>query len=56
VLPGLLPQLLVAGTLALTTVISLEAGLSCLGLGVQPPTASWGSIISDAAERPACRH
>jgi peptide/nickel transport system permease protein len=52
VLPGLLPQLLVAGTLALTTVISLEAGLSFLGLGVQPPTASWGGIIGDAAERP----
>jgi peptide/nickel transport system permease protein len=52
VLPGLVPQLLVAGTLALTTVISLEAGLSFLGLGVQPPTASWGGIIGDAAERP----
>jgi peptide/nickel transport system permease protein len=52
VLPGLVPQLLVAATLALTTVISLEAGLSFLGLGVQPPTASWGSIISDAAEQP----
>jgi peptide/nickel transport system permease protein len=52
VLPGLMPQLLVAGTLALTTVIPIEAGLSFLGLGVQPPTASWGGIISDAAERP----
>ena len=39
-------------TLALATVIPLEAGLSFLGLGVQPPTASWGNIISDAAERP----
>jgi peptide/nickel transport system permease protein len=52
VLPGLVPQLLVTGTLALATVIPLEAGLSFLGLGVQPPTASWGNIISDAAERP----
>ena len=52
VLPGVMPQLLVAGTMALATVISLEAGLSFLGLGVQPPTASWGAIISDAAERP----
>ena len=52
VLPGVVPQLLVTGTLALATVIPLEAGLSFLGLGVQPPTASWGSIISDAAERP----
>lgn len=52
VLPGIVPQLLVSGTLALATVIPLEAGLSFLGLGVQPPTASWGNIISDAAERP----
>ena len=52
ILPGLLPTLLVAGTLALATVIPLEAGLSFLGLGVQPPTASWGNIISDAADRP----
>lgn len=52
VLPGVLPQLFVSATLALATVIPLEAGLSFLGLGVQPPTASWGNIISDAAERP----
>jgi peptide/nickel transport system permease protein len=52
VLPGVVPQLLVAGTLALATVIPLEAGLSFLGLGVQPPTASWGSIINDAAAHP----
>ena len=52
ILPGIFPQLLVTGTIALATVIPLEAGLSFLGLGVQPPTASWGNIISDAAERP----
>ncbi len=52
ILPGVVPQLLVTGTLALATVIPLEAGLSFLGLGVQPPTASWGNIISDGAERP----
>ena len=52
VLPGVVPQLLVAGTLALATVIPLEAGLSFLGLGVQPPTASWGNIINDAAGHP----
>jgi peptide/nickel transport system permease protein len=52
VMPGVVPQLLVSGTLALATVIPLEAGLSFLGLGVQPPTPSWGNIISDAAERP----
>jgi peptide/nickel transport system permease protein len=52
VLPGVVPQLLVTATLALASVIPLEAGLSFLGLGVQPPTASWGNIISDAAEQP----
>jgi peptide/nickel transport system permease protein len=52
IIPAVLPQVLVAGTLALATVIPLEAGLSYLGLGVQPPTASWGNIISEGAERP----
>jgi peptide/nickel transport system permease protein len=51
IFPALIPTLLVAATLALATVIPLEAGLSFLGLGVQTPTASWGNIISDAADR-----
>jgi peptide/nickel transport system permease protein len=53
IVPAALPQVLVAGTLALATVIPLEAGLSFLGLGVQPPTASWGNIILEGADRPA---
>lgn len=52
VLPGVVPQLLVAATLAFATVIPLEAGLSFLGLGVPPPAPSWGSIINDGAGRP----
>ncbi len=40
--------LLVAGTLGVGDVILLEAGLSFLGLGVQPPTPSWGGMIMDA--------
>ena len=52
ILPGVLPQVLVAGTLALATVIPLEAGLSFLGLGVQPPHASWGNIILEGSDRP----
>ena len=52
VLPGVVPQMLVAATLAFATVIPLEAGLSFLGFGVQPPTPSWGNIIFDGAERP----
>ena len=40
--------LLVAATLGVGDVILLEAGLSFLGLGVQPPTPSWGGMIMDA--------
>jgi peptide/nickel transport system permease protein len=50
VLPHLVPPLLVAATLSVGNVIALEAGLSYLGLGVQPPNASWGSIMQDGAD------
>jgi peptide/nickel transport system permease protein len=40
--------LLVAATLGVGDVILLEAGLSFLGLGVRPPTPSWGGLIMDA--------
>ena len=50
VLPHLVPPLLVAATLAVGNVIALEAGLSYLGLGLQPPDASWGSIMQDGAD------
>jgi peptide/nickel transport system permease protein len=52
VLPGVVPQLMVAATLAFATVIPLEAGLSFLGLGVPAPAPSWGNIINDGAGRP----
>jgi peptide/nickel transport system permease protein len=42
--------LLVAATLGVGDVILLEAGLSFLGLGVQPPTPSWGGMILDARQ------
>ena len=51
VLPNAVGPGLVAATLAVGNVILLEAGLSYLGIGVRPPTASWGSIIQDGAER-----
>jgi peptide/nickel transport system permease protein len=51
VLPNVIGPGLVAATLAVGNVILLEAGLSYLGIGVRPPTASWGSIIQDGAER-----
>ena len=47
----LLHRALVAATLGIANVILLEAGLSYLGIGVRPPTASWGAIIQDGAER-----
>jgi peptide/nickel transport system permease protein len=45
VLPHLLPHLLVWGTLGIAVTVLLEATLSFLGIGVQPPTPSWGGII-----------
>lgn len=47
-LPNVTGPLAVATTLAVGDVILLEAGLSFLGLGVQPPTPSWGGMIFDA--------
>ncbi|WP_112313323.1 ABC transporter permease [Pseudogemmobacter bohemicus] len=45
ILPHLLPTLIVWGTLGISTTVLLEATLSFLGVGVQPPTPSWGNII-----------
>ncbi len=47
-LPNTTGPLLVAATLGVGDVILLEAGLSFLGLGIQPPTPSWGGMILDA--------
>ena len=47
-LPNAAGPLLVAATLGVGDVILLEAGLSFLGLGVQPPTPSWGGMVLDA--------
>ncbi len=51
ILPHVLAPAIVAATLAIGNVVLLEAGLSYLGIGVRPPSASWGSIIQDGAER-----
>jgi len=45
ILPHLLPAIIVWGTLGISTTVLLEATLSYLGVGVQPPTPSWGNII-----------
>ncbi|MFY7923141.1 MAG: ABC transporter permease [Gemmatimonas sp.] len=48
-LPHLAPMLMTAGAFSVASTISLEAGLSFLGLGIQPPTASWGNIMREGA-------
>jgi peptide/nickel transport system permease protein len=50
VVPHLATPVLVVTPLAVGNVIALEAGLSYLGLGVQPPTPSWGSIMQDGTD------
>ena len=49
-LPNVVGPLLVTATLAVGDVILLEAGLSFLGLGIQPPMPSWGGMILDSKE------
>ncbi|WP_158970312.1 ABC transporter permease [Chachezhania sediminis] len=50
VLPNVLPAMLVVATLDVALVVLSEAGLSFLGLGVQPPTISWGMMIADGRD------
>lgn len=49
-LPAVAPQIAVAAALALAAVIPLEAALSFVGLGVQPPFPSWGNILLDGTD------
>ena len=48
ILPNSLPPLLVQATLTIATAIIAEAALSFLGLGQQPPSPSWGSMLNTA--------
>lgn len=48
VLPHLVPTAIVWGTLGIATTVLLEATLSFLGIGVQPPDPSWGNIIFES--------
>jgi peptide/nickel transport system permease protein len=49
-LPNVVAPVIVSATLAVGNVIALEAGLSFLGIGAPPPTASWGSIFTDSID------
>ena len=48
ILPGLVPILIVSATFGIADAILVESALSFLGLGVPPPTPSWGGMIRDA--------
>jgi ABC-type dipeptide/oligopeptide/nickel transport system permease subunit len=50
VLPNVVGPVVIAATLGIAGAIMAEAALSFLGLGIQPPTASWGSMIADGRD------
>ena len=50
ILPNAIAPILVAMTLGIPAAILTEAGLSFLGLGVQPPYATWGNILNDGRD------
>jgi peptide/nickel transport system permease protein len=50
ILPNAMTPVIVAAALGLGNAIMLEAGLSFLGLGVQPPTPSWGNLIGSGRD------
>lgn len=51
VLPNIAPEVLVMGSLWLATAIRVEASLAFIGLGVSPPTPTWGGMIREGFER-----
>jgi len=56
VLPNVVAPILIAGTLGVAAAIMAEASLSFLGLGVQPPTPSWGARIAAGRDLNQLRH
>ncbi len=50
IIPNAISPVIVYATLGIGSAILTESGLSFLGLGVQPPTASWGSILSEGKD------
>jgi len=50
ILPNILPEILVMGSLLLATAIRVEASLAFIGLGVAPPTPTWGGMIREGFE------
>jgi ABC-type dipeptide/oligopeptide/nickel transport system permease subunit len=56
VLPGVVAPVIIAATLGVAGAIIAESSLSFLGLGVQPPTPSWGAMIADGRDLSQLRH
>lgn len=56
ILPSVIAPVVIAGTLGVAGAIMAESSLSFLGLGVQPPTPSWGSMIADGRDLYQLRH
>jgi ABC-type dipeptide/oligopeptide/nickel transport system permease subunit len=56
VLPGVVAPVIIASTLGVAGAIIAESSLSFLGLGVQPPTPSWGAMIADGRDLSQLRH
>jgi peptide/nickel transport system permease protein len=54
ILPNAISTLVVIATLDIASAIRTEAGLSFLGLGVPPPTPSWGNILSEGRQYIKC--
>jgi peptide/nickel transport system permease protein len=50
IMPNIMNNLIVVATLEITRAILIEAGLSFLGMGVQPPLPSWGLMVAEAKE------
>jgi peptide/nickel transport system permease protein len=50
ILPNVIAPLIVAASLAIGNIIILESSLSFLGLGIQPPTSSWGNMLQGAED------
>ena len=50
ILPNIMSAIIVVGTLNVATIVILEATLSFLGFGVQPPTVTWGGMLSEGRD------
>lgn len=48
IIPNIMPTIIVSATINIASAILMESALSFFGLGIQPPTSSWGSMLSNA--------